>query len=105
MLMAGDDLAPLARTWGIPLVWLGRRNWVGPESLVNLWRRLRGGSVDLLLLLTAVPNIWGKLLGRLAGVPLIVSNCRGACRNGNMKTGSGPWEIRLFATACPRRPC
>ena len=77
MLMAGDDLAPLARTWGIPLVWLGRRNWVGPESLVNLWRRLRGGSVDLLLLLTAVPNIWGKLLGRLAGVPLIVSNCRG----------------------------
>ena len=77
MLMAGDDLVPVARKWGIPLVWLARQKRVGPLSLVNLWRRLRGGSVDLLLLLTAVPNIWGKPLGRLAGVPIIVSNCRG----------------------------
>ncbi|MGA9823090.1 MAG: glycosyltransferase [Desulfobaccales bacterium] len=77
MLMAGDDLVPVARDWGIPLVWLARQKRVGPPSLVNLWRRLRGGSVDLLLLLTAVPNIWGKPLGRLAGVPIIVSNCRG----------------------------
>ena len=68
---------PVARNWGIPLVWLARQKRVGPLSLVNLWRRLRGGSVDLLLLLTAIPNIWGKPLGRLAGVPIIVSNCRG----------------------------
>jgi glycosyltransferase involved in cell wall biosynthesis len=77
MLMAGDDLAPVARDWGIPLVWLGRQHWVAPLSLVNLWRRLWNGSVDLLMLLTAVPNIWGRPLGRLAGVPIIISNCRG----------------------------
>jgi glycosyltransferase involved in cell wall biosynthesis len=81
MLMAGDDLVPVARDWGIPLIWLARQNWVGPLSLLNLWRRLRRGSVDLLMLLTTVPNIWGKLLGRLARVPIIISNCRGGLPN------------------------
>ncbi|MCX5889726.1 MAG: glycosyltransferase [Deltaproteobacteria bacterium] len=77
LLMAGDDLTPVAVNWGIPLVWLSRRDSVGPASLLQLWRRLRGNSIDLMMLLTAVPNIWGKLVGRLAGVPIIVSNCRG----------------------------
>ncbi len=77
LLMAGDDLTPMAVNWGIPLVWLSRRDSVGPASLLQLWRRLRGNSIDLMMLLTAVPNIWGKLVGRLARVPIIVSNCRG----------------------------
>jgi glycosyltransferase involved in cell wall biosynthesis len=77
LLMAGDDLTPVAVNWGIPLVWLSRRDWVGPVSLLHLWRRLRRNPVDLMMLLTAVPNIWGKLLGRLARVPILVSNCRG----------------------------
>ncbi len=77
LLMAGDDLTPVAVNWGIPLVWLSRRDSVGPVSLLQLWRRLRRNPVDLMMLLTAVPNIWGKLVGRLAGVPSIVSNCRG----------------------------
>jgi glycosyltransferase involved in cell wall biosynthesis len=81
MLMAGDDLVPVARDWGIPLIWLARQNRVGPLSLLNLWRRLRRGSVDLLMLLTTVPNIWGKLLGRLARVPIIISTCRGGVPN------------------------
>jgi glycosyltransferase involved in cell wall biosynthesis len=45
--------------------------------LLQLWRRLRATRVDLLVLLTVVPNIWGRLLGRLAGAPLIVGNLRG----------------------------
>ncbi len=77
LLMAGDDFVPLARDWGLPLRWLGRGSWVGPGSLANLWRWLRGGIVDVLLTLTAVPNIWGRVLGRLAKVPLIVGNVRG----------------------------
>jgi len=32
--------------------------------------------------LTAVPNIWGRVLGRLAGVPAVVGTCRGG---GNIK--------------------
>ncbi len=77
LLAAGDDLVPLARQWGLPLNRLSRRAQVGPGALLHLWRRLRRGDLDLLLPFTVVPNIWGRLLGRLVGVPAIVGNCRG----------------------------
>ncbi len=77
LLAAGDDLVPLARDWGLPLTWLSRQEQVGPGALLNLWRRLRRGDLDLLLPFTVVPNIWGRILGRLARVPVIVGNCRG----------------------------
>jgi glycosyltransferase involved in cell wall biosynthesis len=77
LLIAGDDLVPLARDWGLPLTWLSRREKVGPVALANLWRHLRCGGIDLLMPFTVVPNIWGRILGRLARVPVIVGNCRG----------------------------
>jgi glycosyltransferase involved in cell wall biosynthesis len=77
LMAGGRALLPLAREFGLEPVWLSRRQEVGPGSLAHLWRRLRQTPVDLLLPLTVVPNIWGRLLGRLAGVPLIVGNCRG----------------------------
>ena len=83
VMTAGDDLAPLARDWRLPLVRLARQAAVGPLALINLWRRLRRQPPDLLMLLTVVPNIWGRILGRLARVPVIVGNCRG---------GGAPWR-------------
>jgi glycosyltransferase involved in cell wall biosynthesis len=77
LMAAGDDLVPLAREWGIPLTWLSRQRLVGPESLARLFLGLIRAPVDMLLLFTVVPNIWGRILGRLARVPLIVGNCRG----------------------------
>jgi glycosyltransferase involved in cell wall biosynthesis len=77
VLTAGEDLVPLARDWGLPVVRLGRQERVGPGSLARLGRRLRHQPVDLLMALTVVPNIWGRLLGRAARVPVIVGNCRG----------------------------
>jgi glycosyltransferase involved in cell wall biosynthesis len=77
LLAAGDDLAPLARDWGLPLIRLSRREQVGPRTLLNLWRHLRCADIDLLMPFTVVPNIWGRVLGRLARVPVIVGNCRG----------------------------
>jgi glycosyltransferase involved in cell wall biosynthesis len=77
LLAAGEDLAPLARDWGVSLVYLSRQERVGPAALVRLYRRLQDQPVDLLMLLTVVPNIWGRGLGRLARVPVIVGNCRG----------------------------
>jgi len=77
VLRAGDDLAPVARDWGLPVVWLARSGWVGPKSLVALGRRLWQNPPDLLMLLTVIPNIWGRLFGRLGRVPRIVGNCRG----------------------------
>jgi glycosyltransferase involved in cell wall biosynthesis len=80
---AGDDLTALAREWSIPVVRLARQAAVGPPALMNLWRRLHRQPPDLLMLLTVVPNIWGRILGRLARVPVIVGNCRG---------GGAPWR-------------
>jgi glycosyltransferase involved in cell wall biosynthesis len=77
LMAPGHDLEPLARAWGVPLVWLSKRPQVGPVSLANLWRRLIRNPPDLLMLLTVLPNLWGRLLGRLARVPVIVGNCRG----------------------------
>jgi len=83
VLRAGDDMAPLAQEWDIPVIWLARSGWVGPQSLLALWRRLWRDPPDLLMLLTVIPNIWGRLWGGLAGVPRIVGNCRG---------GAAPWR-------------
>ena len=77
LLAAGDDLVPLARQWGLPLSWLSRQAQAGPGGLLNLWCRLRRRDLDVLLPFTVVPNIWGRILGRLARGPAIVGNCRG----------------------------
>jgi glycosyltransferase involved in cell wall biosynthesis len=77
LLAAGDDLAALARDWGLPLMRLSRQEQVGPRALLHLWRHLRRAEIDLLMPFTVVPNIWGRVLGRMARVPLIVGNCRG----------------------------
>lgn len=77
LLAAGDDLLLLAQDWGLSPSWLSRREAVTPGALLNLWRRLRRGDCELLLAFTVAPNIWGRILGRLAGVPRIVGNCRG----------------------------
>jgi len=77
LLAGGEDLAPEARRHGLPVVQLGRQEQVGPRALLHLWRYLRRADLDLLMLFTVVPNIWGRVLGRLARAPLIVGNCRG----------------------------
>ncbi len=47
---AGDDMAPLAGKGGIPVVHLSKRTRVGPECLLNLWRRLRSATLTSLCL-------------------------------------------------------
>jgi glycosyltransferase involved in cell wall biosynthesis len=76
-LAAGHDFAPLARYYGLPVINLGRSQQVGSLALARLGRRLLHQRPDVLLPLTVVPNIWGRLLGRLARVSLIIGNCRG----------------------------
>lgn len=76
LLRSGDRLAPLARDWHIPLFRLSSLPWVGPLSLLNLWQQLKKEKIDLFLTLTAIPNIWGRLLGKLARLPCIIGNVR-----------------------------
>jgi glycosyltransferase involved in cell wall biosynthesis len=77
VLAAGEQLTPLAGRVGIPVIRLGRRQQVGPAALARLGRRLLTQPIDVLMPLTVVPNIWGRMLGRLGKVPLIIGNCRG----------------------------
>lgn len=100
LLMAGDDFVPWARSWNLPLTWLGRGRFVGPDSLVRLWWRLRKQPVDLLVLLTGVPNIWGRLLGRLTKVPLIVGTLRGTgCPDNNYEKWLWPLADHFLCNA------
>jgi glycosyltransferase involved in cell wall biosynthesis len=77
VLMGGRDLLPEAERRNIPVVPLGRGSYVWPPDLMRLWMRLRSNSVDILYLLTGIPNIWGRIFGRLFRVPVIVGSCRG----------------------------
>jgi glycosyltransferase involved in cell wall biosynthesis len=77
LLCAGEALAPLAQQWRIPLVRLSRASKVTPRSLFNLWRRLQRENIGLLLTLTALPNIWGRLVGKCARAACIIGNVRG----------------------------
>ena len=43
LMRSGDDFVPLARSWSLSLTWLGRSPFVGPDSLVRLWWRLKTG--------------------------------------------------------------
>lgn len=100
LLMAGDDFVPWARSFNLPLIWLGRGRRVWPDSLVRLWRRLRQQKVDLLVLLTGVPNIWGRLLGRLTKVPLIVGTLRGTgCPDNNFEKWLWPLADHFLCNA------
>lgn len=93
VLAAGDDFVPLARRYGIPVMRLGRRKRVGPLALGHLGRQLQNQNIDILMPLTVVPNIWGRILGRIARVPLIIGNCRGG------GAPRGQFERRLWPLA------
>lgn len=77
-LMAGLELWPRARRWGLEIRQLGRAGYVWPPALVGLYLALGRRRPDLLLLYTGIPNIWGRLLGRLQRLPAIVATCRGS---------------------------
>lgn len=76
-LLPGADFAPLAAQWGLPVRALSQGARVGPGCLLALWRGLRAERPRLLLPMTVVPNVWGRIFGRLAGVEAIIGSCRG----------------------------
>jgi len=53
------------------------------RSILQTARQLKSKSVDVLVLLTAIPNIWGRLIGRWLKVPVILATIRG---------GGGPFR-------------
>ncbi|PKN23841.1 MAG: glycosyl transferase [Deltaproteobacteria bacterium HGW-Deltaproteobacteria-21] len=76
VLMGGRDFLPWAESMDIPVALLGKGSYVWPPDLWKLWLRIRSRPVDILYLLTGIPNIWGRIFGRLLRVPVIVGACR-----------------------------
>ncbi len=61
---------------GNEVVWLSHDTWVTPRALANLAYRLMKQTPHVLYTMTVVPNIWGRLFGNMARVPVIVSTYR-----------------------------
>lgn len=77
MLASGADFAPQALQTQVPLVWLSKKRQVTPQAVWALGRKLRKTPGGLLMPLTAVPNIWARVLGRMARGWTVVGTCRG----------------------------
>ena len=76
------DLDALARQGGVELHHLGRSRRVPPLFFLRMARALRRLRPDVLVPCTALPNIWGRIWGRLAWLgrakaPLVLGTCRG----------------------------
>jgi glycosyltransferase involved in cell wall biosynthesis len=76
VLRGGMEMFPLAEDAGITPIWLSQCRRVGLYSLIHLTGRLFRCRPDILYTLTVVPNIWGRILGRVTKVPVIVSGWR-----------------------------
>lgn len=76
VLRGGADMAPLVREAGVEPLWLSRSHRVLPTALFRLYRQLRESPPAILYTLTVVPNIWGRVLGQLAGTPAVISGYR-----------------------------
>lgn len=61
----------------IPLYHLGKTRSVPPMFFARLGRHLKEIRPDILLPCTALPNIWGRIWGKIRRVPAIIGTCRG----------------------------
>jgi len=71
------ELDATARELGLPVTHLGDKALPGLGSFATLWRKLGRETPDLFFLCTALPNIWGRIVGRLRSLPLVLGSCRG----------------------------
>lgn len=76
VLRGGNDMVPSAEEAGIEFRHLSHDTWVSPTALAALARRLLIDRPDILYTLTVVPNIWGRVFGRITRVPVIISGYR-----------------------------
>ena len=92
------DLDEAARAAGIELHHMGLDRKVPPLFFAALCARLRALHPDVIVPCTALPNIWGRIWGRMGwlgaqkGGPRIVGTCRGG---GGPKRQHERWLWRL----------
>ena len=77
LLRGGDDMLPLAKSTGTKIIRFSQSSTiVSPLALFKLFFQIVRAKPQILYTLTVVPNIWGRILGSLLGIPVIVSGSR-----------------------------
>lgn len=76
VLRGGRQMLPLLETSVPPPRFFSEAGWVTPLALLRFYLALIKTKPHILYPLTVVPNIWGRFLGWLAGIPTIVSSYR-----------------------------
>lgn len=71
------DLDKKAEAAKIPLFHMGATRSVPPLFFLGLGKKIKAIKPDIIVPGTALPNIWGRIWGRLKRVPTIVGTCRG----------------------------
>jgi glycosyltransferase involved in cell wall biosynthesis len=76
VLRHGADLVRWVKEADVPIEWLSKASWVDPASLVRLASVILRRRPRILYTLTALPNIWGRLIAATLRVPIVVSGYR-----------------------------
>lgn len=77
LLRGGEDMLPLAKSTQTKIIRFSRSpTMVTPFALFKLFLQMMRSKPQILYTLTVVPNIWGRLLGTVLGIPVIVSGSR-----------------------------
>lgn len=76
VLNTGDDLLAEARSIDVPITRVSSRPPGNFLALPPLFRQIARTRPDILYTLTVVPNLWGRMFGRLLGIPAIAAGFR-----------------------------
>lgn len=61
----------------VPISYLGQGRDVNPFFFYKVGVAIRELSPDILIPCTALPNIWGRLWGKVLKIPIVLGTCRG----------------------------
>lgn len=71
------DLDQKAVEQGIRPMHMGSSRKAAPLFFLRLASKLARIKPDILVPCTALPNIWGRIWGKILGIPVIIGTCRG----------------------------
>src|SRR5690606_14324138 len=72
-LAEGGVFEPVIRAMGVPVTILGKRRGIDLRLVWRLWRWLRNSKPQIVHTHLFTADTWGRLVARLAGVPLVFS--------------------------------
>jgi glycosyltransferase involved in cell wall biosynthesis len=97
--LRGGRLLEAFRALGVPVVVIGKRRRLDPGALWRLYRLVRRERVDVLHSHNFSANLWGRLVGLLAGVPTLIATEHTVS---SVKSPLQRWLDRLLARPTAR---